>query len=401
LTRNIGLKILSIILAALLWLVITNVDDPISQKPFRNVPVEILNKRAIESLNQVYEITEGKTIDFTVAARRTIADNLTASDFKVTADFSKLSDVNAVTINITCPRYGDEVTVTSGLYQVMKVNLEKLEEKNFKVNVVQVGEPAEGYYVAKKEANTIIKVSGPKTKIDRIAEIVVEVDVAGVAGSFRANEEPKALDEDGKVIDSSNLKFSTTIVPINISMYKTKTIDLLVTVTGKPADGYVMTAVDYEPKKIEVAGDDSALYNIQNLVVEENIEGITKYDEKEINLQDYLPEGIVLVGNNQTVTVDITLAKADTKDVTVLPENIEIRNLPDDLDLVYITTGPIILKIYGPVDEIADISVKDLKPYIDFANYTTGTYNVTVGVDTTANLTLANNPTMSVYMKLK
>ena len=101
LTRNIGLKILSIVLAAILWLVITNIDDPIKTKNFYNVPVEILNEDAIASLNQVYDIKEGETIDFTVAARRSIIENLALSDFRVTADFSKLSDVNAVTIDIT------------------------------------------------------------------------------------------------------------------------------------------------------------------------------------------------------------------------------------------------------------------------------------------------------------
>ena len=63
LTRNIGLKILSIVLAAILWLVITNIDDPIKTKNFYNVPVEILNEDAIASLNQVYDIKEGETID--------------------------------------------------------------------------------------------------------------------------------------------------------------------------------------------------------------------------------------------------------------------------------------------------------------------------------------------------
>lgn len=401
LTRNIGLKILSIVLAALLWLVITNVDDPITPKPFRNVHVDILNESAIASLNQVYEITEGKTIDFTVAARRTITDNLTASDFKVTADFSKLSDVNAVTINISCPRYGDDVTVTNGLYQVMKVNLEELTQKNFKVNVVQAGEPAEGYYVAKKEANTIINVSGPKSKIERIAEIVAAVDVTGVAGSFRTNEVPKALDEDGKEIDSSNLKFSYNYVTINVTMYKTKKIDLIVTVTGKPADGYLVDTVDYEPKQIEVAGEDLALSNVQSLPIEENIDGIFQKVEKEITLQDYLPQGLVLVGDNQTVTVDITLIRAETKDITVLPEEIEIRNKPDDLDMVNVTAGPIILRVYGPVDEVEALSVKDLSPYIDLFDYSSGTYNVTVGTNTPERVSLVNNPILSIYLKQK
>jgi len=398
LTRNIGLKVLSLILAAILWLVITNVDDPVTTKYFDNVPVQILNEDEITKLGQVYEIVEGKTINFTVAARRSIKDNLTVSDFKVTADFSKLSDVNAVTINIYCPRYGSEVTVTNGLYQVMKVNLEALAEKHFKVNVIQKGEPAEGYYVAEKTANTIIRVSGPKSKIERIAEIVVDVDVSDVAGSFRTSEEPKALDEDGKEIDSSNLKFSDTSVPVNIGMYRTKKIDMQIVPTGKPADGYVMTTLDYEPKTIEIAGTDDALNSIDQLTVNENIDGANQNIEKEINIQEQLPEGIILVGDNQTAVINIAIVKADTKEVLIWPADIDIKNKPDNINVTWQNIAPISVKVTGPADEVADVTVNTLKPYIDLNSYSNGSYDIAIGISVTGYVTLLNNPTGRILL---
>ena len=348
LTRNIGLKILSIILAVILWLVITNVDDPVKTKNFYNVPVEILNVDAIASLNQVYDIIEGETINFTVAARRSIKDNLTSSDFKVTADFSKLSDVNAVAINISCPRYGDKVVVTDGLYQVMKISLEDLAEKHFKVNVVQKGVPAKGYYVSEKTANTIIRVSGPISKIESISQIVVEVDVTEEAGTYRTTEQPKALDKDGKEIDSSNLEFSDKTVTINIGMYKTKTIDLLITTSGKPADGYIMTAVDYEPKTIVIAGDNEALSKIQSLSAQEDIDGAAQDIKKEINLQEQLQEGLILIDENQTAVINIKIEKAKTKELTLKPEDINYKNKPEGLDIGFLTNAPIVIKVTGP-----------------------------------------------------
>jgi YbbR domain-containing protein len=396
LTRNIGLKVLSVILAAILWLVITNVDDPVKSEDFTNVTVEILNEDAIASLGQVYEIIEGETVDFTVAARRSIADNLTSSDFKVTADFAKLSDVNAVTINITCPRYGDDVTVTDGLYQVMKVNKEDLAEKHFKVNVIQKGEPAEGYYVAEKTANTILRVSGPKSKIERIKEVIVEVDVTEISGSFRTPEEPKALDEEGNEIE--DLKFSENTVTINIGVYETKTINLQIAATGEPADGYVMTNIEYEPKTIEVAGDNDAYDNISSLSITENITGESKDIEKEINLQEQLEDGIILVGENQTAVINITIEKAETKEVTIWPGDIKTKNLDDTMELTYLTTGPITIRVVGPANELADISRTSLKPYIDLSNYTIGTYAAAIGVELLTHTTLADSPTVNVYL---
>lgn len=400
LTRNIGLKILSIILAAILWLIITNVDDPVTTEDF-SVDVKILNEDAIASLDQVYEIIEGERINFTAAARRSIAENLKESDFVVTADFEKLSDVNAVTIDISCPRYGDDVTITDGLYQVMKVNLEDLVEKNFKVNVITQGEPADGYFVGKKTANTIVRVSGPKSKIERINEIVVKVDVSEVSDSFRAWEDPKALDEDGQEIDASNLAFSENSVSINIGIYKTKTINLLITASGEPADGYVMTNVEYEPKTIEVAGEDEALNSIKYLPTTESITGANKNIEKEINLQDLLEEGLIIVGEDQTAVINIIIEKEETKDLTLRPVDIEVRNKGEALNISYVTTAPITLRVAGPASELDKITRSSIKAYIDLSGCTFGTYDLKVNADLPAHTTFVNSPTVSVQLKTK
>ncbi len=401
LTKNIGLKVLSIILAAFLWLVITNVDDPITRVPFENVKVKILNEDAITSQGKVYEVLEGASIDFTVAARRSIADDLTASDFEVTANFAKLSDVNAVTIDIKCPRYGDEVTVTDGLYQVMKINLEEKVDKNFKVTVVTKGTPAEGFCVGEKTASTIITVTGPKSKIERINEIVAVVNVADASENFRSAEKLKAVDKEGEEIDASNLSFSENYATINISIYQTRQIDLLIVTTGRPASGYVVTNVDYEPKTIEVAGKYNVLDQVKDLTIEEDVSGARDNIEKEINLSEQLGEGLILVGEDQTVAVNISIEKAETKEITVWPTDIEIRGLDIIANATLLVSGPIVLKAEGPAEELKNLNRNNLKPYINLTDYTAGTYTVPIKADLGDYSSLTGNPTVNVLVTNK
>lgn len=403
LTRNIGVKILSIVLAALLWLIITNVEDPVKTDSFHDVPVTILNKteyeRKLKTLNQVYHIVEGDKIDFTFSARRKIADNINVSDFKVTADLSSLSDLNTVTINISCPAYGDEVTIKSSSAQVLKVEREQLAEKRFKVNVKQKGEPADGYYVYQKAANTLITVSGPESKINKIAEIVAEVDVTGETGSFRIAKTPKALDEEGNEVEPFGLTYSENPVTLEIKMYKTKEINLLITTSGKPADGYVLAGLDYEPKTLEIAGDDLTLSKIWELTVDESIEGASGNIEKEINIQEHLESGLILVGDNQTAMLEITMKKAGTKEVSIQTKDIEVRNKPDYLDLSYLSIGPVIMRLSGPADTVDDVTVKDIKPYIDLAGYTSGTYQLIVHTDISGYIKQDNKPTVTLKLQ--
>ncbi len=400
LTRNIGLKILSIILAVLLWLAITNLENPITTKSFRDVQIQILNEDVIAKLGKVYVIKENKTIDFTVSARRKVIEDLTQSDFSVTADFTNLTKMNAVKIEIKCLRYSNDVTFVKGNNEVMKIEMEDLIEKPFKVDVVQKGEPAKGYYVYQKTASTILRVSGPKSKIDSIARIVVEVNVSDAQDTFRIREKPKALNADGNEIDSSNLQFSEPGVYVDIGLHKKKTIDLNVVPKGEPADGYMVSKVEYEPKTIEIAASDDLLQSISNLTVNEDIDKASSSIEKEVNLQELLPEGVVLVGENPTAVVNITIEQEQIKEITLLPSDIEVRNKPLDYKLDYLTLDPITIQVKGPFKQAKmDSLTKDnVKPYIDLTNYIGGTYFVNIGADLPEYMVLENDPKVNIRL---
>ena len=43
LTNNLGLKLLSLLMATLLWLVVVNSQDPLETRTFTDIPVKIIN----------------------------------------------------------------------------------------------------------------------------------------------------------------------------------------------------------------------------------------------------------------------------------------------------------------------------------------------------------------------
>jgi Uncharacterized protein conserved in bacteria len=398
LTRNIGMKILSIILAALLWLAITNFEDPIIQQPFYNVPVQILNENEITKLNKVYDIKEGKTINFTVSARRSILEDISINDFNVTADFSKLSDVNAVKIEIACQK--KDVSIISGSNEVMKVGLEDVKQKSFKVDVIEKGEPPVGYYVYQKTAATLLRISGPKSLVNSIAQVVAEVNVSEAQGAFyTTREKPKALDAKGNEIDSSQLQFSDTGVYVNIGMYKKKIINLDVTTKGNPADGFMVSKIEYAPKTIEIAAPDNILEQMDSLPIVEDVSGVSSNIEKDINLQEQLGKNVKLVGDNQSAVINIAIDKSETKSLNIFAKDIAVRNKPLGLKLNFLTAIPITLKVKAPFERLNVSVTKDIvNPYIDLKNYPMGTYSVKIGADLPEYMVLENSPTVSVHL---
>lgn len=382
LTRNIGIKILAVILAAILWLVINNIEDPLTVKDFHNIPVKRLNEQAIKSKNQDYQVKEGDKIDITILARRSIADNLKESNFVATADLSKVTDMNTITINISCPGYDDEVIIKKMSQQVMTITREEVVEKRELVKVRVKGEPADGFYVAKKTSNTIVTVSGPKSKIEKIKEIIAEVDVTdeAQAGIIKTNEYVKVVDEEGEEIDKSHLTFSQETVPITLEIYPTKIIDVIVTTEGTPADGYYLTNTEYGPKEIEIAGKAEIIDKIDSLTVTENIDGVSSDVIKEINLNDYLDDDLIIVDDDDTAFINLTIEKGETRKITIRPDDIIIKNKPS-LTARIQSTGPIILELSGPGSELERITAKSITPYIDLNNYTYGSFEVNLQIE--------------------
>lgn len=394
LTRNIGVKILSVVIAAFLWLVITNVNDPVKSRTFSDVPVTILNEQLISTSKQSYDIIEGDKVTFKVAARRSILESLEASDFYVTADFADLSSVNAVDIVITPKRYKDEIEIVDrGDVRTMKISIEELSSKEFKVSVVAAGKVGDGYYLGPRSADpNIVRVDGPKSRIDKIKQVVVEVNVDGATSRINRILKPVALDEEGEVIDSTRLTFSHPNIVVGIEMYVIKEIPLIITATGQPGDGYVMTDLEYQPKTIEIAADDSKLAEINKLEVTYDITGATDSIEKFIELQSWLDDGVYLVGNDTTASVNITIEKLETKQISIWPNDFRIINKSDDIVVNFITKGPINVNVMAPASEISSITRSTLKPYIDLSGFSIGTYAFDIRTDISEFVSIVDTP---------
>ena len=82
--NNLSLKILAIVLAAIVWVIVNNVDDPVSKKTFKNIEVELQNEDAILSLDKVYEVKTGGIINVTVSGKQSVLRKINASDIILT-----------------------------------------------------------------------------------------------------------------------------------------------------------------------------------------------------------------------------------------------------------------------------------------------------------------------------
>ena len=90
-TNNLGLKIVSLLVSCLIWVVVTNTNDPESTQVYKNVPITIKNQDTITNANKTFTVVDGvDKINVYVTARKSVRSSLAADSFIVKNIFCSL-----------------------------------------------------------------------------------------------------------------------------------------------------------------------------------------------------------------------------------------------------------------------------------------------------------------------
>ena len=302
LTDNLFLKIISVLAAIVLWLAVVIISDAEATKPF-SMEVTLKNTDVITENGKVFWVEDRSNyVTLTVRARRSVLEDLKQSDFVLTADMEKdLRYDSQVTIRVECKNRNIIVDEDVSLsHNNVKVNIEDSATEQFPVHVGHIGTISSGLMVGSMvPEQTIIKVTGPVSIVERIKEVKAVVDVTGLPATSVKNCTLKLYDGDGDLIDTTYLNYvgKSDGIDVTVSVLNTKTIPLVFSYSGTPAENYKIADVDWKPELIEVAGNSEVLGALTSLRIPAeavNVEGIDQELQLIIDITEYLPSGVVL-----------------------------------------------------------------------------------------------------------
>ena len=92
LTTNWTLKLVSLLLAFIIWLAIVNISNPTVVRSV-SVPLEVINEELISDADKIYEIDGNKNVQVYYEVALKSERMVSANDFKAVVDLSKLYDV--------------------------------------------------------------------------------------------------------------------------------------------------------------------------------------------------------------------------------------------------------------------------------------------------------------------
>ena len=418
LTRNLGLKLASLVLAFVLWFLVAQIYDPKDTVTFNNIQVRLINTELLDEEGKVYEVLDNSNlVRVTVTGPQSIVKSeLRRSDIVAEADMSKLTDINTIAITYYCENVSNDSVEIKGNHDSVRLNVEDKTSKWIKLESNTIGEVASGYLIGNVTLDqTNIEVTGPKSAISQVDHAGVDINVTDSTSSLSANVDIKLYDADGNELTLESGKKNVNSAHMTVEVLATKEVPVEIEYMGVPEDGYMATGeVESSVPTVRIAGTASALVGISAITVPEdrmNITGQSSDLVDIINLKEYLPSNVRLANKSfdGKITATVYIEPIDTKDLTIPADNISITGVPDGMEAEVTSTAEeyniTVSGLTRDVSILRDSSVTgvlDLNQWMEdngLEELTPGNYTIPVTFNLSEDITVDTD--VNIHIRLK
>jgi YbbR domain-containing protein len=142
---------------------------------------------------------------------------------------------------------------------------------------------------------------------------------------------------------------------------------------------YKLSIVEYSPISVRVAAVDDILSELKELNIEvkseiNSIEMRSSTFTKEINIEDYLPEGVYCADKTNKINITMEYKPFITKTLEFTNSDILIEGLKSNYELVFKSPDKFSIDVIGLEEELQDITNVNITPYIDVSDLNIGSY---------------------------
>ena len=401
LTDNLSLKIMSVAIAIVVWLIVVNIDNPVGTNYYTITDVELINKEYVESSDTIGKMCMPEenqdSVKVAITASKKVRDRIRLSDITAVADLQQAvsldTDPVMVPITVTCLASGvlpSDIKVTP---QNLTVNLDEKETQEFVVNVSKGDtKPGKDYEVGSLTASPEkIRITGPKTLVNKIDKVNATIALDGNTEDYTQEVNLTIYDKNQEALSESEMNSlrieNNAKVVVTAKLWKIRTgVKIAAGYVGTPAGGYQVGSVKTVPDTISVAGNTEGLESLSendNMITipadRIDISGESKDVERKISLKNLLPDNVKLTSDSsEDVWVTVSILPVGSQEFNLPTKNIEVKNKPDNLQVTF-ETAQIALRIKSESEDLEDLNInEDVKAEIDLKDKEAGNYKVPV-----------------------
>ncbi|MGI6007859.1 MAG: YbbR-like domain-containing protein [Ruminococcus sp.] len=393
--NNLLLKILSLVIAFIVWLLVANINDPVVVTSY-NVPVTIQNSAYLESGGMTYQVQEEQQMVTVILKGNSSVVENRQNDIEAVADLTQIVDMDTtpvmVPVTATCDRVAaEDITVIPA---AIGIEIENMVSKDFTITVT-AGDttPNSNYEVGTMESDPEkVTITGPESLVSKIDRVMAEVNTTSMEEDTTITCRLQIYDKNQETLSETEMNYlkfdiGQPVVDVHVDLWSIRDdVELSVGYSGSPAEGYQVGDVTITPSSISVAGTDEAL---SQLAADGNkieipadavvIDGQNDDVEVRLTLSDYMPQDLVVANNVETAIVNVSIIPVGSAEYTLSTRDIEINNLDDKLRLVF-DTDSVTVGVKESGGQIESLTADDISLSVDMSGQEEGDYEVQLQV---------------------
>lgn len=378
-TKNLALKIVSLLFAMLIWGYVMVEVNPKRVKTITDVPISFsgessLHDRGLAVRGDRDDILRNVTVR--VKVQLTDYTGLDASDISASVSLRPVNKADTYKLKIDAT--SSLGTVENVSPSEITIEVDELATMLVPIDVEYSGELPEGYWKSEPTlASQSIKVSGPRDDVSTISKAICTIDLEDRTTSYNEAILLKYVDKNGDEIDTA--LFLDTLPSVVVKMDVMRIVELPINAADAvfgadalPAN-YEVYDVVATPPTVRVVGSENALSGLTGIKIE-NIDVSGSTSSVQQNVVITAPEGTTLLDDpNITVYVGIR-EKQDSAQFKGVP--IETKGLGKKLT-AELSAAECDVSITGRTSLMKLLRRKDVSVYVDLTGLTAGTYKIT------------------------
>jgi YbbR domain-containing protein len=398
LQSNTTYRIVSVIIAIILWFVFLNQDNPYIEKTF-TIPVKIINRDSLSEQGLFLKSELIETVDVKVKGRTKTINKITANDFKLQSDLSQIDKSGEHALYLGTPNLEvNGVKIIAMDPEIYTLSVGKTGNRELEVELELRGNVADEYEIIRIDQipETII-IDGDEEDIKNVATAKAIIDIEGLKSSFSTKKEVQIFDSSGTEIP----KFRNTFI-VDTKIIMGKQVSFSPVVKGTPEKDFYFESIELIPKTILVTAESADLLEkLQRITTADiNITGINSDTVFEIT--PVLPKGITLAEGYSNIKAKVFIGKVINKTITVESRNFILKGSNMDEFLYTVSPGQINVRIRGRESDLELFTADNFVISVNVSNMETSPISeLPLFIEAPGNIDVLSNHKVSITIKRK
>ena len=273
--NSLTLKIISVLIAFVAWLIVIENVDRESYATFRDISIDMTNvEESISTLGLNSVIHDVELANVSVNGVMYAVGNLTKDDISVAPDVSKVTGAGVYELPLvgTILNANGEVQISSVTPSRITVRFDTLHSKTLAIESSLNGLKSEvGYLIQDELVNPAqVTVTGPEAEVNRINRCEIRTEVSEkLSETYSKKSAIVLLDKNGTEIVSDNLTMDVTEATVTIPVLKIREIPVELQFINVP-DHFPLDELNFtlSSEEIAVAGIEASVDKYASILLD-------------------------------------------------------------------------------------------------------------------------------------